>query len=176
MPPQPFTDVSKIDTNKVLFTREQIYQVNPHRFEFMQLDGICLCEREQGLIAGYRDTRADEFWVRGHIPGRPIFPGVLMIETAAQLVSFYVMSRDRDIFGQHAAEEGQPPATQCLPKRFLGFGGVTDVKFRGSVTPGKRIILLGKMVEDRPRRCVGATQGFVDGQMVYEGLITGMWI
>jgi 3-hydroxyacyl-[acyl-carrier-protein] dehydratase len=157
MPPQPLWDIAKIDTSKVLFTREQIYQVNPHRFEFMQLDGICLLAREQNTIVGYRDTKPDEFWVRGHIPGRPIFPGVLMIETAAQLVSYYVMSRDPG-------------------KGFLGFGGVTDVKFRGSVVPGKRIILVGKMVEDRPRRCVGATQGFVDGQMVYEGLITGMWL
>jgi cell division protein FtsX len=32
------------------------------------------------------------------------------------------------------------------------------------------------MLELRPRRCVGATQAFVDGEMIYEGVITGMWI
>ena len=157
MPPEPFIDLTTLDTDRVLADRDAIYRVNPHRFEFMLLDGVYVMDYEAGLIAGFRETRDDEFWVRGHIPGRPIFPGVLMIETAAQLVSYYVMSQDPD-------------------KGFLGFGGVEGVKFRGSVEPGKRIIMLGRMVEIRSRRCVGATQAFVDGRMVYQGTITGMWI
>jgi 3-hydroxyacyl-[acyl-carrier-protein] dehydratase len=157
MPPKPFLDLSALDVNKVIATHADIYKVNPHRHEFELLDGILMLDRQQGLVAGYRDARSDEFWVRGHIPGRPIFPGVLMIETAAQLVSYYVMS--------------QEPG-----KGFLGFGGVEGVKFRGAVTPGQRIIMTGRMVECRPRRCVGETQAFVDGNMVYEGLITGMWL
>ncbi len=158
MPPKPLFDLSLIDTSKVLVDRDGIYRVNPHRYEFQQLDGICVVDRDKAGLAGFRDVRDDEFWVRGHIPGRPIFPGVLMIETAAQLVSYYVMSRA----GRHGD--------------FLGFGGVDGVKFRGSVTPGQRIIMLGRLVETRARRCVGVTQGFVNGQMVYEGTITGMWM
>ena len=157
MPPKPLFDLSLIDTNKVICDRDAIYQVNPHRFEFQQLDGIYLIDRSKGLAAGYRDVRDDEFWVRGHIPTRPIFPGVLMIETAAQLVSYYVMSEDPE-------------------KGFLGFAGVDGVKFRGTVQPGRRIIMLGRMHSVRARRCVGATQGFVNGEMVYEGIITGMWL
>ncbi|KKM47177.1 hypothetical protein LCGC14_1558900, partial [marine sediment metagenome] len=137
---------------------EQIQQINPHRFEFQQLDGIFFADRERVVIAGFRDLKDDEFWVRGHIPGRPVFPGVLMIETAAQLVSYYVVSERND-------------------GKFLGFGGVDAVKFRGQVVPGDRLIMLGEMVEQRNgRKYVGLTQGFVDGRMVYEGLITGMFI
>lgn len=157
MPPQPLFDLSKVDPNRVLVDREGVYRVNPHRYEFQLLDGILMLDDDEACLAGYRQTRMDEFWVRGHIPGRPIFPGVLMIETAAQLVSYFEMRRNPG-------------------KGFLGFGGVTDVKFRGSVGPGKTIIMLGKLLEVRPRRCVGATQAYVDGQMVYEGIITGMWL
>ncbi len=158
MPPQPLFDLSRVDTSRVLVDREGIYRVNPHRYEFQQLDGICLHETGEAILAGFRDVRDDEFWVRGHIPGRPIFPGVLMIETAAQLVSYYVMS--------------------AMPRRegFLGFGGVEGVKFRGAVVPGQRIVMIGKMIKMLSRKYVGATQGFVDGQMVYEGTIMGMWL
>ena len=157
MPPEPIIDVNTIDQSQILVNQEGIYKINPHRFEFQLLDGIFKFEPQAGYIVGFRDARPDEFWVRGHIPGRPLFPGVLMIETAAQLVSYYEMS--------------------CNPgKGFLGFGGVTDVKFRGQVVPGDRLIMVGKMIESRPRRCVGATQGYVRGQLVYEGLITGMWL
>ena len=71
MPPEPFLDVSKLDQTCVLADREAINRVNPQRFEFQQLDGIfCV---ENGVIAGWRDLREDEFWVRGNIPGRPVF-------------------------------------------------------------------------------------------------------
>ena len=137
-------------------SREEIYKIIPHRHEFQLLDGIFFIDRKTGTSAGYHDVRDDEFWVRGHIPGRPIFPGVLMIETAAHLVSYYAM-------------------TDTGRNEFLGFAGVQGVRFRGVVVPGKRIVMIGKMLELRPRRCIGATQAFVDGEMVYEGVITGMW-
>jgi len=150
-------DLSDIDLETPIITHQQVYQVNPHRYEFELLDGIFSIDLETGTMVGYRDCKPDEFWVKAHIPGRPIFPGVLMIETAAQLVSYCAMRRNPG-------------------KGFLGFGGVDGVKFRGSVKPGDRIIMVGKMLEDRPRRCVGQTQAFVKDQMVYEGTITGMWI
>ena len=87
-----------------------------------------------------------------------MFPGVLMIEAAAQLFSYHVMTK--------VDKEG-----------FLGFGGVDDVKFRGQVVPGDRIIMVGKLQDVRSkRRFVGDTQGFVNGKMVYHGAVTGIFI
>lgn len=157
MPPKPFVDPASLDFNKLLATREDILKVNPHRFEFALLDGVLSIDRDQYLIVGYRDVKADEFWVRGHIPGRPLFPGVLMVETSAQLVSYYAVSEN-------------------MGNGFLGFGAADAIKFRGEVVPGQRLVMMGKMVELKSRRIVGDTQGFVDGKMVYEGRITGMWL
>lgn len=158
MPPQPHLDISQLDCENIIVDKEGIYEILPHRYEFARLDAVVHLDEQAELIAGYHDLTDDEFWVKGHIPGRPIFPGVMMIETAAQLVSYYVMANARD-------REG-----------FLGFGGVDGVKFRGSVVPGQRMVFIGKMVDIRPRRCIGSVQGFVEGQMVFEGKITGMWL
>jgi 3-hydroxyacyl-[acyl-carrier-protein] dehydratase len=157
MPPTPFLDIDSLDLNNVLVDEDGIYSVLPHRHEFQRLSAIVHLDIESGVMAGYKNLTEDEFWVRGHIPGRPIFPGVMMIETAAQLVSYYTMTAEK--------RDG-----------FLGFAAVDDVKFRGSVLPGQRVVMVGKMLEMRPRRCKGAAQGFVDGKMVFEGVITGMWL
>ena len=158
MPPAPLIDLALLDVDNIVADRNEIYSVLPHRYEFERLDRICYFNHDGDdlRIAGYHDVTEDEFWVRGHIPGKPLFPGVMMIETAAQLVSYASM--------QVSSGEG-----------FLGFAAVDDVKFRGTVGPGQRIIMLGKMEEIRPRRSIGTTQGFVDGKMVFEGVITGMW-
>jgi len=157
MPSEALFDVSAVDLDNPIVDREGIYQVNPHRFEFMLLDGILQIDRENARLVGYRDVSEDEFWVRGHIPGRPLFPGVLIIEAAAQLVSYYIMSENPE-------------------KGFLGFGGVTDVKFRGAVVPGDRLVFLGQLTEKRRRRIIGVTQAYVEGKQVYEGVVIGMWL
>jgi len=158
MPPQTLFDISKIDLNKTVVTREEIYKVNPHAHEFALLDGFSHIDRANMEMIAYVDMKMQDFWVRGHIPGRPIFPGVLMIESAAQMISYFVMTAEKF--------EG-----------FLGFGAVDEVKFRGQVKPGDRLVLVGKMTEIRgKRRARGAVQGFVGDQMVFEGIITGMVI
>ena len=160
IPPAPIIDLSILDMDNIVADKEKIYSLLPHRYEFERLDRIVYFEHKDDdlRVAGYHDVRDDEFWVRGHIPGKPIFPGVMMVETAAHLVSYASM-------------------TVCDKKdEFLGFAAIDNVKFRGGVSPGQRMIMLGKMEEIRPRRCIGTTQGFVDGKMIFEGLITGMWL
>jgi 3-hydroxyacyl-[acyl-carrier-protein] dehydratase len=157
MPPDPFLDISKLDFDNPVVDKNGIYNLLPHRHEFEMLDGIVYYNVEDKLLAGYRDVGEDEFWVRGHIPGKPIYPGILMIETAAHLVSYASMR----IFGDLG---------------FLGFSAVDQVKFRGTVGPGQRLVMVGRMDEAKKRRCKGSTQGFVDGKMVFEGIIVGMWL
>jgi len=157
MPPPALVDLSKIDLNQVQYTLEDIRQVNPQRFEMEQLSGIIRYVPGENTVVAYRDIREDEFWVRGHIPGRPLFPGVLMIEAAAQMSSFVINKLVTD-------------------NRFLGFGGAEDVKFRKAVVPPCRLILVGKGEKVDRRRSVVAAQGFVDGQLVFEGKIVGVFL
>jgi len=157
MAPSHLFDLSAIDLTAVQFDIAQIESFNPHRGHMRLLDGIInLSENKEEAVA-FKDIREDAFWVPGHIPGRPLFPGVLMIEAAAQLASFMVHQ-------------------QLKVKSFLGFIGADAIKFRGQVVPGDRMIILGKQVELRPRRFICATQAIVNGSLVYEGTITGMAI
>lgn len=157
MPPPFLLDFDSIDLNQVVFDAEAIERVNPQRFEMRQLDGIIFHDKQRCVCLGYKDVTENEFWVRGHIPGRPLMPGVLMIEAAAQLASFYISYLNEYPTG-----------------KFIGFGGVDEVKFRGTVTPGDRLYLVAQLLENRPRRFICATQGIVNGQMVLQAKITGM--
>ncbi|MFO8012531.1 MAG: beta-hydroxyacyl-ACP dehydratase [Phycisphaerae bacterium] len=155
-------DLSAIDLDGQALGLEEIRRYNPHRYEMEQLSAIIHLDTEAEQIVAAKDVRDDEFWVRGHIPGRPLMPGVLMVEAAAQMCSVYYKVVRED-------------------PRFLGFGGVDGVKFRGQVAPGQRLLLLGRAVEIRSRRAVFDTQGVVRDEsdpqafkLVYEGRIIGM--
>jgi 3-hydroxyacyl-[acyl-carrier-protein] dehydratase len=76
---------SEFDPNKVLFSRAAIEKVNPHRFELSLLDGILFEDTEGGRYVSFTDTKPTDFWTRGHFPNRPLMPGVLICEVAAQL-------------------------------------------------------------------------------------------
>ena len=89
MPQDILIDLSTLDLNKSIVDIETIRAIIPHRYEMEQLSGIVKFDPEQGIIVGYKDVSPNEFWVRGHIPGRPLMPGVLMLEAAAQLCTYY---------------------------------------------------------------------------------------
>ncbi|HET9482062.1 MAG TPA: 3-hydroxyacyl-ACP dehydratase FabZ family protein [Candidatus Polarisedimenticolia bacterium] len=155
MPATPILDPLSPALQQRIETREDIRRYVPQRFEFEMLHGILHFDAAAGVAAAFREIGADEFWVQGHIPGRPLFPGVLMIETAAQLCC-YVFCRARG------------------DSRFFAFGGVDAVRFRGVVTPGDRLVVMARARRMRQNLGIFDTQAFVDGRFVYEGVITGM--
>lgn len=156
MPPSTLVNLDELDLRRVLYTREQIYQILPQQFEFSQLDAILHLDIEKGTLVGCREVRSDEWWCRGHMPGRPIFPGVLMVEACAQLAAF----------GNHFIAPD--------PDSFMGFGGIDEAKFRDSVVPPARIVLACRAVDIRKRRIICDTQAYVEKKIVFEGRITGM--
>ncbi len=157
MPPPLLFDLSQIDlTGRPIFDKQAISRVNPQQFEMQQIDGVLWFDKGTLLMLGYKDVTDKEFWVRGHIPGRPLMPGVIMIEAAAQLLSFFV----KQVMG----EEG-----------FIGFTSIGSAKFRSAVEPGQRLLLLGKITKFRKGRIYEAyIQGLVNNTMVFETEISGM--
>ncbi|MFT4546140.1 MAG: 3-hydroxyacyl-[acyl-carrier-protein] dehydratase [Pseudoalteromonas tetraodonis] len=155
----PILDLTTVDIDQVAVSKEEILELNAQREEFEQVDRLISLDLEEGLAVGIKKQTPEEFWTRGHIPGRPIMPGVLMIEMAAQISSV--------IYHLKFKTGG---------KKFFGFGGVNKVKFRGSVEPGCDFLMVVRAKTLRSRIAVFEAQGFVDGRMVFEGEVTGIVI
>lgn len=158
MPTELLFDLSRIDIHRDVFNQEEIRRCNPHRHEMELLNGIVHYEPAELVAVGYHQVPASPFWARGHIPGNPIFPGALMIETAAQLSSFCYRKR----FG---------------PKeRFFGFGGIDKVRFRGMVRPGDRLYVICRDIVLNRRHSRFKVQGICNERIVFDGQITGVAI
>lgn len=155
MAPQLLFDLTSIDLDACVYDIPDIEKINPHRDVMRLIDRVVWENKENQEILGYRDIGSEEFWVKGHFPDRPLYPGVLMIEAAAQLASINFLTRMDDI-------------------NFMGFAGVEEVKFRGQVKPGDRFYILCRQTEIRRRRSISLVQGVVQGQLVFEGKVIGM--
>lgn len=152
---EAFVPFSRFSYDNVLVDKEGIRAVNPHRFEMMLLDGVLLIEDDHAV--GYLDVVEDAFWVRGHFPDRPLMPGVLICESAAQLSSYFAIK------------------TGLVSDGVVGLGGLTDVRFRGPVVPGDRLTLMLKKGKARVNAMFNADfQGFVDQTLVVDGTIKGV--
>jgi 3-hydroxyacyl-[acyl-carrier-protein] dehydratase len=150
-------DFSAYDLDHVLADREEIRKVNPQRFEMEQLTAIVYDDVDRGICVGYKDVSPNEFWVRGHMPGMPLMPGVIMCEAAAQLCSYHVQRHN------------------LMATQVLGFGGLNDVRFRGTVRPGDRLVTVAQKLQVRPGAMVRSRfQCFVREQLVCEGEIRGI--
>lgn len=153
MAPAFLYDLSSVDLNKVIIPIEEIRKIIPQRFEMELLSGIV---HDDGLtIIGFKDITLDDFWVRGHIPGRPLMPGVMIIECAAQLCAFFTMRKQPEM-------------------GFLGFAKCDDARFRGVVIPPARLYMIAQTTEMNRRRAVAKCQGIYNGNLVFEATITGM--
>lgn len=156
MRPALHLDPASLDLGRVLADKEAIRRVNPQRFEMEQLDAIVYLDAEQHLVAGYKDLTPAEFWVRGHMPGYPLMPGVLMCEAAAQLCSYYSVVQ------------------KLVKGDFMGFGGLENVRFRAAVHVGDRLVLVAKGIKLHPRQSTFNVQAFVGSTMVFHGDVIGM--
>jgi 3-hydroxyacyl-[acyl-carrier-protein] dehydratase len=130
-----------------------IMQILPHRYPFLLVDRIL--ELEPGVRAvGIKNVTANEPQFTGHFPGRPIMPGVLMVEALAQTAGVAVLSLD--------AYRGK-----------LGlFAGIDDCRFRRLVQPGDTLRL--EVTVEKLRGMFGRVRAVatVDGEVAVEGTLS----
>jgi len=150
-------ELSKLDFENPIADIEAIRALNPQRYEMEQLTAVVYEDNEKHICVGYKDITDQEFWVRGHMPNMPLMPGVVMLEAAAQLCSYYVQKHD------------------MLGSPMVGFGGLEDVRFRDPVLVGSRLILMCELSKiRRGRMLVSRFQGVVGESIAVEGVIKGI--
>lgn len=148
-------DLSKLDLANRRIGRDEIARWNPHRDAMALIDYIPWVSDDYTRAVGLKQVRDDEFWVRGHFPSRPMFPGVLMIESGAQVACFLFNVRRKE--------------------RVLAvFLRIEDASFRSSVAPGDDLYILTQEVKYGRRRFITDIQGIVEGRIAFEARICGM--
>ena len=136
-------------TNPVL-TAEQIHQLLPHRYPFALVDRII--EHIPGEKAvGIKNVTFNEPYFPGHIPGRPLMPGVLQLESMAQVGGTILM---------------QIPE---LKGKFFAYAGIDKARFRRPIVPGDRLIMTVELLNlkrNRVAKMLG--KGEVDGELAVQ--------
>jgi 3-hydroxyacyl-[acyl-carrier-protein] dehydratase len=155
MPPPLILDPALIDLNHIVADIDAIRDMNPQRFEMEAISAIVLIDTENKIIAGYRDVTETDFWVRGHMPGFPLMPGVLLCEAAAQLCSYFVTKE------------------KLFDSAYVGLGGLDEIRFRGMVRPGDRLLMVCRMIREKRIMAQCYAQGFVGAKMVFDGKVQG---
>ncbi len=152
----PPIDLTAFDYDNPVVGLEAIRAVNPQRFEFEMLTGIVHVDTAQHLVVGFKDLTEDEFWVRGHMPGYPVLPGVLMCEAAAQLCGYYI--------AKYVAGIGA----------MIGLAGIDEARFHRPVRPGKRLVMVGTGIKIHRRLTRFRVVGTVGTEKAFEVIVAGL--
>ena len=138
-------------SDSVVLTSEQIMGLLPHRYPFALVDRVVFHEPGQKAVA-IKNVTLNEPQFQGHFPGRPLMPGVLIIEAMAQVGGLIVT---------------QMPD---LPKGLFVFAGIDGVRFRRPVVPGDQLIISCELVNlKRQRFGKVRAEAKVEDQLVCSG-------
>ncbi|MDP8229358.1 MAG: 3-hydroxyacyl-ACP dehydratase FabZ, partial [Candidatus Electryoneaceae bacterium] len=139
---------SQVDAaEEYVFDIDAIQRILPHRYPFLFLDRILELVPGEKVI-GIKNVTMGEPYFQGHFPGRPIMPGVLVVEAMGQAGGILLLN------------------TAANPEeKLVYFTGLDKVKFRHTVRPGDQLILKVEMVYFRRNICRMKGQAFVGDQL-----------
>lgn len=139
------------------FGIERVMAAIPHRYPFLLVDRVEEIVPGESITALKAVSMNEEFF-QGHFPGRPIMPGVLIIEAMAQAAAIMAVN-ELDLL-----DSGQ----------LVYFMAIDGAKFRAPVEPGCMLTLKVGFAKKRFPVCKFAGQAFVDGKLVASADFTAM--
>lgn len=136
-----------------MLNKEEIKEIIPQRDPFLMIDEV------EDFIPGesctaYKNVDELEWYFKGHFPGNPIMPGVLITESLAQAGAVAILSLPENK-GKNAL-----------------FGGINNMKFKKMVVPGDRLKLEVKIIKRKGPIGVGEALATVDGKVAAKGELT----
>jgi beta-hydroxyacyl-ACP dehydratase FabZ len=135
----------------------EIMEILPHRFPFLLVDRISELERGRRIV-GQKNVTINEPFFQGHFPGRPIMPGVLIIEAMAQVAGVLAF---KSVDGDNE-------------KRFVYFMGIDKAKFRKPVVPGDQIRFDVTVIQQRAQYWKMRAEAYVGEALVCEAELMAM--
>lgn len=140
-------------TTALPLDRAGIEAILPHREPFLLIDEVLELVPGERAVALKR-VREDEWYLRGHFPGRPVMPGVLIVEAMAQTGAVAVLSEEEN------------------RGRIALFAGIDDTRFKRIVEPGDELQLECTLEQVRGPIGKGKARATVDGQLAARGTLT----
>lgn len=135
---------------KKILDIEEIMDIIPHRPPFLFVDKIELTE-EGVKGTGYKNVTINEYYFKGHYPNMPIMPGVIIVETLAQVGAVILLSQEK--------LKGKTPY----------FAGINKFRFKKKVKPGDTLKMEVEIIKSRGTIGIGAAKAYVGDDIVAQG-------
>ena len=137
----------------MVLDKEGIKNIIPQRDPFLMIDEVEEYIPGESAVA-YKHVSEDEYYFKGHFPGNPIMPGVLIVESLAQTGAVAILSMEENK-GKNAL-----------------FGGIDKIRFKKQVIPGDVLKLEVKIIKRKGPIGVGEAIATVDGKVAAKGELT----
>jgi|SRR5271157_1749058 len=141
--------------NRIVFSVTEIMKLLPHRYPFLLVDRIVELEPLKHIV-GLKNVTINEPFFQGHFPGAPVMPGVLIIESMAQVAGVMIY-------------ESMPEEER--KKKLIYFTGIENAKFRRPVVPGDQLRIEVELLQRRGHFGKGQGRAMVEGKLAAEALV-----